>query len=555
MKHKCKVACLQVKAREYKDRNLTENNILEMIDTAGRENAQLLVLPEAVYPVYYLSSLFVKDPDEFNNSTLNLIKKIKRKAKKYQCYIAFGFVENDQKNKKLYNAAMLVNTEGKEILRARKSYLWHFDADWFSSGIDFTVAKTEFGKVGMFICADGRLPEIPRCLSLNGANIMLDLTNWVTGGFKKENLSNPQAEYMVPVRAMENQAWIIAANKVGLEANSILYCGKSAVFTPQGEIAKMATSYKEEILYYEIPLKSIESKETDEMDFQNERRPELYGILTLPNKNTPIYSLMMEKKSRNCSPLFTAVTQLDFNTNFKDYLNQIIFSIKNMIQQKAKLIILPENQFIFPEKGKDIIERICKVFQDKKAMIAISVIERIEEKYFKTTFLLYSGKIIGKYRKTHLDNNEKELLKPGDLGLPVFHTPYGNIGIMIGYEGYYPEIARVLSLKGAEIIIWPSKFGKDQQVKISQCRSSENKIFIACSNSISGKGNGHSLITSPSGHVLSACLENKEQSCMASLLLQLSLNKNIVPNTDVIINRNPKKYQILIQEREAKIEN
>ncbi|GAH78102.1 unnamed protein product, partial [marine sediment metagenome] len=71
---------------------------------------------------------------------------------------------------------------------------------------------------------------------------MLDLTNWVTSGFEKETLTNPQVEYMIPTRALENRVWIIAANKVGMEVKSILYCGKSAVFTPDGEVAKIASS-------------------------------------------------------------------------------------------------------------------------------------------------------------------------------------------------------------------------------------------------------------------------------------------------------------------------
>jgi len=101
-----------------------------------------------------------------------------------------------------------------------------FDSRWFCAGEQYPVAETEFGKVGMFICADGRLPEIVRCLSLQGADILLDLTNWVTSGFEKETLTNPQVEYMIPTRALENRVWIIAANKVGMEAKSILYCGK-----------------------------------------------------------------------------------------------------------------------------------------------------------------------------------------------------------------------------------------------------------------------------------------------------------------------------------------
>ncbi|GAH91009.1 unnamed protein product [marine sediment metagenome] len=154
----------------------------------------------------------------------------------------------------------------------------------------------------------------------------------------------------------------------------------------------------------------------------------------------------------------------------------------------------------------------------------------------------------GKYRKTHLENEEKNLLAPGDLGLPVFKTSYGYIGIMIGYEGLFPEISRILTLKGADIIIWPSKFTDDKQINICRSRSAENKVFVACSNSISRKISGHSLISSPSGNILTSCLGKTEQASLSSLCLQLSRNKNIVPHTNTILNRKPKTYKILIQQ-------
>jgi len=335
-----------------------------------------------------------------------------------------------------------------------------------------------------------------------------------------------------------------------MEANSILYCGKSAIFTPQGEVAKMATSHKEEILFCEISLDTSKNTLVDNaIDVMQDRRPELYSELTRPTENIPIYDIMKEEfHTQNICPL-TAVVQIDAKNDFKDYLDKITFRIENLIEQDAELIIFPENNFIFPDKGKEIIDRTCKMIQNSKIIFVITIIEKSDEKYYKTTYLLNSGKIIGKYRKTHLEIEEKQLLTAGDLGLPVFKTSYGYLGIMLGYEGFFPEIARTLTLKGADIIIWPSKFNNDQQIKISRSRSAENKIFVACSNSFSGQGNGHSLISSPSGNISTSCLENIEQSSMAPLCLQLSRNKNIVPHTNAILNRNPESYQILIKKK------
>jgi len=550
---KLKVACLQVRAREYEDRYENKENILRMIDKAADTHPQLMVLPECVYPAYYISPLIVKNPFEFQRSTIELITEVKARAKLYKCYIAIGMVEADTANNILYNSALLINPEGREVGHVRKSFLWHFDSHWFAEGDQYPVFETEFGKVGIFICADGRLPEIVRCLSLQGADILLDLTNWVTSGFEKENLTNPQVEYMIPTRALENRVWIIAANKVGLEAKTILYCGKSAVFTPDSEIAKIASSYNEEILFYEIPLeKAMDKSIDDQINIINDRRPELYSELIQPTNSLPIYSITKEKSNlKNLNPV-AAVVQMGFDDNFKRYLQKIEFFIDNLLEQEANIIVFPECDFVFPENGGEIIHKVKQITKNKKVICAITLVEKADKSYYKTTFLIEIGKLRGKYRKTHLEREEKNLFVPGDLGLPVFKTSYGYIGLMIGYEGIFPEIARTLTLKGADIIIWPTKFSNDRQINICRSRGAENKIFVACSNSICRQGTGHSLITSPSGQIITSCLGKTEQVSLSSLNLLLSRNKDIVPHTNTILDRKPESYNIITAQKENK---
>ncbi|MBU4227540.1 hypothetical protein KKA86_01700, partial [bacterium] len=383
--------------------------------------------------------------------------------------------------------------------------------------------------------------------SLQGADILLDLTNWVTSGFEKENLTNPQVEYMIPTRALENRVWIIAANKVGMEAKSILYCGKSAVFAPDGQIAKIASSYQEEILFYEIsPEEALDKSIDNQINIINDRRPELYSELIQPTDTLPIYSIMKKKTGpKNPNPL-TAVVQIEFEDNFKKYLQKIELFINNLLEQETDIIIFPECDFIFPENGEEIIHKIKQITKDRKALCAITLVEKADESYYKTTFLIESGKLRGKYRKTHLEREEKSLFPPGDLGLPVFKTSYGYLGVMIGYEGIFPEISRTLTLKGADLIIWPSKFSNDRQINICRSRGAENKIFVACSNSLSHQDGGHSLITSPSGQILTSCLGKTEQASLSSLNLLLSRNKDIVPHTNTILNRKPDTYKILL---------
>ena len=551
MVNKLKVACLQIRAREYKDRDKNKENILKMVDKAAKLQPQLMVLPECAYPAYYLSPLIVKRPDEFYQSTLDLIAEIKERAKKYKCYIALGIAEHDLSKKTLYNSALLIDPNGEQIGSVRKSHLWHFESYWFSTSTDdqYPVFETEFGKVGIFICADVWLPEIVRCLSLKGADILIDLINWPTSGFDKKSLADQQVdiEYILPTRALENRVWIIAANKVGMEAKNITNCGKSGIFTPDGKVAKIASSWQEEILVYEIPLKkSIDKSVDNQINLIKDRKPELYSELVQPTNVLPIYSIMKENLHPQTSTPLTGVVQLQIENNLEKYLQKIEFFINILLGKDANIIIFPENEFIFPGKGEEIIHKVKQITKNSIVICAITIVEKVEQSFYKTTFLINSGNILGKYRKTHLEKDEKSILTPGDLGLPVFKTPYGYIGIMIGYEGLLPEISRILTLKGADMIIWPSKFTNDKQINICRTRSVENNIFVACSNSIYSLGSGHSLITSPSGKILTSCLGKTEQASFSPLFFQLSRNKMLSPHNNTILNRQPESYGILV---------
>lgn len=81
--------------------------------------------------------------------------------------------------------------------------------------------------------------------------------------------------------------------------------------------------------------------------------------------------------------------------------------------------------------------------------------------YFSTAFVIGTrGEIIGKYRKLHIPQlpfwEEKSYFKKGDLGLPVFDTPFGKIGVLLCWDVFYPDAFRVLAEGGAEIVFTPT---------------------------------------------------------------------------------------------------
>lgn len=106
--------------------------------------------------------------------------------------------------------------------------------------------------------------------------------------------------------------------------------------------------------------------------------------------------------------------------------------------------------------------------RDFQVVIVYPFFEHIKEREFYNTAAVIGdkGELIGCYRKTHIPclyrsngriNNEKFYFKPGNLGFPVFQTPFDlSIGILICYDRHYPEAARILSLAGADLLLIPT---------------------------------------------------------------------------------------------------
>lgn len=104
-----------------------------------------------------------------------------------------------------------------------------------------------------------------------------------------------------------------------------------------------------------------------------------------------------------------------------------------------------------------LTERFGAVCRKYHMYIIADFVERDENRLYNTAVILgRDGKVVGKYRKTHLCGSEKRCcgVDAGDE-LPVFDLDFGRVGIAICMDMYFPEVFRVLTLKGAEIIFWP----------------------------------------------------------------------------------------------------
>ena len=161
---------------------------------------------------------------------------------------------------------------------------------------------------------------------------------------------------------------------------------------------------------------------------------------------------------------------------------------------------------------------------------------RLSEHIYNTSFLFDdNGKILGYHRKMHLFDidkdkvyfKESDTLKSGNE-ITVIDTKFGKIGIAICYDIRFPELSRLMALKGAEILIFPGAFnlttGPAHWKLLFQSRALDNQVFtIGVSPALDEKANynayGHSIIANPWGEVVAECA-SKEELIMAEINLE-----------------------------------
>ncbi|SRR5579883_689296 len=163
--------------------------------------------------------------------------------------------------------------------------------------------------------------------------------------------------------------------------------------------------------------------------------------------------------------------------------------IAEAARQKADLVVLGET-LTYYGLGKplaDVAEPIPgpstayfgELAKKHNLYIVAGLVERAGHLIYNTAVLLGpDGKVQGKYRKVTLPRGEIEGgICPGDE-YPVFETRFGRLGIMICYDGFFPEVARQLTIRGAEVIAWPV-WGCNPQ--LARARACENHVYVVSS--------------------------------------------------------------------------
>lgn len=164
---------------------------------------------------------------------------------------------------------------------------------------------------------------------------------------------------------------------------------------------------------------------------------------------------------------------------------------------------------------------------------------------------------IGTYRKLHLWGRENLFFRKGDLGLPVFDTPLGRIGIAICYDGWFPETFRRLALDGATLVCIPTNwvpmpgnegFAEPMANVLHKAAAHSNGIYIACADRVGTERGqpflGHSLIVGTKGWPLAGPASAGDEEILIADIHpdDLERNRTLSDFNNVLGDRRPDVY-------------
>ncbi|MBI2368846.1 MAG: acyltransferase [Deltaproteobacteria bacterium] len=177
------------------------------------------------------------------------------------------------------------------------------------------------------------------------------------------------------------------------------------------------------------------------------------------------------------------------------------------------------------------IDRVRRAAREHGVVVMAPIFEReVEGVYYNTAVLIDErGEILGKYRKHHIPFSdhfmEKFYFKPGNLGFPVFQTSFGRIGMYICYDRHFPEGARILGLRGAQIVLIPVASSRPVAREAYEIElralAIANQYFVCAVNRVGREDDslyfGNSLVVDPQGRILAQANGERDELLLADL--------------------------------------
>lgn len=247
-----------------------------------------------------------------------------------------------------------------------------------------------------------------------------------------------------------------------------------------------------------------------------------------------------------------AVVQMAMSTDLDANVAVATEHIRNAAAAGANIVLVPElfENHYFPQyeredlfrlahevEGHPFITHFATLAKELGVVLPISFFEKANHAYFNSLAMIDAdGTVMGVYRKSHIPDGpgyeEKYYFNPGDTGFKTWSTKFGKIGVGICWDQWYPEAARVMSLYGADLLLYPTAIGSEppetggydtgplwHRVMIGHAVA--NLVYVAAANRVGVEGEtefyGTSFIAEYSGEFMELMDKTEEGFVLSEL--------------------------------------
>lgn len=464
-----RVAAVQFAVTEDVEANLA--TCLRMTDRAAAEGAQVVVLPEFCNHVSWYDGR-----EHARSMALTLdgpfVAALAAKAAEHGLHLMANCTLA-REDGRTTGSNILFGPDGAILGITDKQVLMGSERDHLDPAIAGSpVIDTEFGRVGLYSCMDGVINETPRLLAVRGAQVLLNSLN---------SFALDEASLHVPVRAVENRVWVVAANKVGplvpdrsiamvaervgVPVEMLHGAGESQIVAPDGTVVAMGPRTGEAVVVADIEVgRADDKRRPDGTDVMRSRRPDIYGpILDAPRGRL---------RPAGDDELVTAVLS---PADGDDVLNLLA----DALASGAKLIVLPE----LADADRDAIQ---DALAGSDALVATTVAEGDAH----IGLVLGAETVVLRQPQLHPCARNPWATALGD-GLAVVDLAWGRLALVVGDDALYPETFRLAALQDVDVVAVPftTQTAADLDPLLLE-RAAENRLNVAVASRRGEYGGG-----------------------------------------------------------------
>jgi nitrilase len=387
----------------------------------------------------------------------------------------------------------LLYSPGGELIadNTKQIYIGHENDFLTKASVEGSITETALGRVGLYACMDGVINETPRCLALNGAQLMINSLN---------SFATDEASMHIPVRAAENKVFVAAANKVGplvpeemmegiraatgIPLAFLCGAGESQIVAPDGTVLAMASRDRPQYVYADIePALADDKRRPDGTDLFVSRRPHLYQAIAQDPAGQPLPEMC------GVPELSAAVIELSVPCD----LSQACAHVNEARAAGAQLICLPPMAGDLADLqqavvwGEQVVAALADVCGD--AHVATAIVRPIDSVFQYCAVLISADGLLLEQPQVHASCRHAFSSKADDF-LSV-DLPAGRVALLTSDDSLFPETFRLLAMAGVEIVMLPLSPLEDWELRTGLLeRSAENRINLLVAPDTAELGEG-----------------------------------------------------------------